>query len=65
MHPFRLILLKDPMYDMLLSVRAKGEGGNGFYGLLCHYKDDNNYYRAGIPTAAIIPSASWSITSLP
>ena len=24
---------EDPMYDMIVSVRAKGEGGNGFYGL--------------------------------
>ena len=37
-----------PMYNMIVSVRAKGEGGNGFYGLLCHLQDDKSYYRAGI-----------------
>ena len=37
-----------PMYNMVVSVRAKGEGGNGFYGLLCHLQDGKSYYRAGI-----------------
>ena len=37
-----------PMNNMIVSVRAKGEGGNGFYGLLCHLQDGKSYYRAGI-----------------
>lgn len=40
--------LEGPFYNMILSVRAKGEVGNGYYGLLCHYQDETNYYRAGI-----------------
>jgi hypothetical protein len=37
-----------PLSGMVISVRARGEGGNGYYGLLCHYQDETNYYRVGI-----------------
>ena len=35
-----------PIKNIAVSVKAQGEGGNGFYGVLCHYQDQSNYYRA-------------------
>ena len=37
-----------PLTSMHISVRARGEGGNGYFGVMCHFKDDYNYYRAGV-----------------
>jgi hypothetical protein len=34
-----------PIKNMIVSVKATGEGEDGFYGVLCHYQDQNNYYR--------------------
>ena len=35
-----------PIKNLAVSVKVQGEGGNGFYGVLCHYQDQSNYYRA-------------------
>ena len=35
---------KKPVKNMIISVKAQGDG-SGFYGVLCHYQDKNNYYR--------------------
>jgi hypothetical protein len=35
-----------PINNMIVSVKAKGDGEDGFYGVLCHYQDQYNYYRA-------------------
>jgi len=37
-----------PVKNIIVSVKTKGDGGNGFYGMLCHYQDHDNYYRASI-----------------
>jgi hypothetical protein len=37
---------KKPIKNTIVSVKVRGSGGNGFYGLLCHYQDQYNYYRA-------------------
>jgi hypothetical protein len=34
-----------PVKNLLIKVKVTGDGGNGFYGLLCHFKDAKNYYR--------------------
>ena len=34
-----------PVKGLLINVKVTGEGGNGFYGLLCHFQDAKNYYR--------------------
>ena len=34
-----------PVKNLIIKVKVTGDGGNGFYGLLCHFIDANNYYR--------------------
>jgi hypothetical protein len=34
-----------PIKNIIVSVKAKGNGQDGFYGLLCHFQDKDNYYR--------------------
>ncbi len=37
-----------PINNMIVSVNARGEVGNGFIGVLCHLQDGKSFYRAGI-----------------
>jgi hypothetical protein len=34
-----------PIKGMIIKVKVYGDGGNGFYGLLCHFVDGKNFYR--------------------
>ena len=34
-----------PIKNLIIKVKVTGDGGNGFYGLLCHFKDAKNFYR--------------------
>jgi hypothetical protein len=36
---------KKPVENIIFSVKAQGSGGNGFYGVMCHYQDKYNFYR--------------------
>jgi hypothetical protein len=40
-----------PVKNLIIKAKVSGDGGNGFYGLLCHFKDAKNYYRVGFSGA--------------
>lgn len=34
-----------PIKNLIIKVKVTGDGGNGSYGVLCHFKDAKNFYR--------------------
>ncbi|HEX7556758.1 MAG TPA: hypothetical protein VF338_09055, partial [Leptolinea sp.] len=35
----------NPVKNIVIKAKVAGSGGNGSYGLFCHFKDGKNYYR--------------------
>ena len=37
-----------PVGDLVINVKLKGEGGNGYYGVMCHRTDPKNYIQVSL-----------------